>query len=75
MRKTHLVGLLLWRGGWLLIAGTALFEAARWALQFLELPAQLEIGIGFLAVGLLLVFVSLILERLQDARAEQGLQE
>lgn len=75
MRPTHLIGLLLWRGGLLLVGATALFEAVRLLLRFVDLPAQLEIGLGFLASGIVLVFLALVLERVRDYRAEGNLQE
>ena len=75
MRKTQLVGLLMWRGGLLLVVATVLFETARWLLKFVDLPPQLEIGGGMLIAGLILVFLSLVLERHQDYRAEGELRE
>lgn len=75
MRPIHLLGLLLWRGGLLLAGGWVLYEAARLLLRFIRLPAQLEIGLGLLVAGLAMVLLSLILERIQDIRAERELQK
>lgn len=75
MRRTQLVGLLLWRGGLLLVAVTVLFEAARWLFRFIELPPQLEVGFGLVAVGVGFIFASLVLERVQDHKAEGDLRE
>ena len=75
MRPIHMVGLLLWRGGTLLIGGAVLIYAARWVLRFVDLPVQLEVGVGLGLVGFALVFISLIMERVQDARAEKGARE
>ncbi len=52
-----------------------LFEAARWLLRFVDLPLQLEIGLGFLLAGVALVILSLILERVQDYHAEGDLRK
>ena len=73
MRPIHLVGLLLWRGGLLLIGVFALIYAVGWVLRFVELPLQIEIGIGLAIAGFALVMLSLILERYRDYRAEKGL--
>ncbi len=75
MRRIHVVGLLLWRGGLVLVAAVALFEAARWLLRFVDLPAQLEIGSGLVLAGMVLVLVSLVLERAREYRAEGDLRE
>ena len=75
MRRTQLIGLLLWRGGLLLASVTVLFESVRWLLKFIDLPLQLEVGLGLGAVGTGLVLVSLILERIQDRRTEGNLSE
>lgn len=73
VKSAQLVGLLLWRGGLLLIGAWALFEAARWFLRFVDLPLQLEIGLGLLIAGCALVVLSVILERIQDRRGEGDL--
>ena len=75
MRPIQLIGLLLWRGGLLLVAVTVLFEAIRWSLRFIDLPLQLEVGFGLGAAGALLVIASFIWERIQDRRAEGDLLE
>jgi hypothetical protein len=67
--------LLLWRGGLLVVAAAILFEAARLFLRFIKLPVQIEIGLGLGIAGAALVFVSLVLERLQDLRSEGNLRE
>lgn len=64
----HLVGLMLWRGGLMLAAAVAAYEVARIILAFLKVPEALKLGAGLVLSGLLLVFVSLILENRQDAR-------
>jgi len=75
MRRTLVIGLILWRGGLLLAGATLLFEAVRWVLRFIDLPAQIEIGLGCLLAGMALVLLSVILERIQDYRAEGRLRE
>ena len=71
MRKTHVVGLLLWRGGLLLAAGAALFQVCRLLLRFFSLPLVLEVGLGLVGTGLLLLLASVVLERVRDAREER----
>ena len=71
MKRIQVVGLLLWRGGLLLSSSWGLFRGARYALSRFVLPLQLEIGAACVLAGLGLVMLSLILERMQDARAEE----
>ena len=68
MKKTHLVGLVLWRGGVLLVAAYLGYWALRGILQITD--ARLELAVAVFFVGLLLVFGSVIVERVQDARSE-----
>ncbi len=75
MTRIQVVGLLLWRGGLLIVIGAVLFEMARLLLRFVALPLQLEIGFGLCAAGVVLVLLSLILERIQDLRTEGNLRE
>jgi predicted transporter len=69
MKPMHLVGLMLWRGGFLLAAAVAAYEIARIVLAFLDLPEALKLGGGLALSGLFLVLASLMLENRQDARA------
>ncbi len=66
-------GLLLWRTGLLLAGSYSFFRVARIALQYAELPLQLEIGVGLALAGAALVMASLVWERALDARAEGDL--
>lgn len=75
MRWTHLVGLALWRGGLLLVGGAALYEGAGFVLRFVDFPAQVEFGVGLGLAGAALVLLSLVLERVRDARHEGDLRE
>ena len=75
MRPIHVIGLLLWRGGLLLVGAVVLFEAVRWGLRFTELPLELELGLALLLAGMALVIVSVVLERVQDRREEGDLSE
>jgi len=75
MRASHLIGLLLWRGGLLLVAVYLFFTAAGYLLRFVDLPAQLEVGFGLAAAGMALIVISLIAERIQDRRVEGDLGE
>lgn len=67
--------MLLWRGGLLLLAGAAAVEIMRSLLRFIDIPGQVEIGAAFVLAGLALVIVSLIMERVEDARSEGYLRE
>ena len=75
MRRSHLVGLFLWRAGLLLVSSYSLFRVARYALKYVELPDQVELGAGIALTGAGLVLASFVLERAVDARAERGLSE
>ncbi len=75
MSPTQLVGFFLWRAGLLLVAGYSAFRAARLALRFIDLPSELEVGLGLVLAGAFLVLLSLVLERIVDAREERRLAE
>jgi hypothetical protein len=72
------VGFFLWRAGLLFSAGYVMWEGivrvARIVLR-LGIPVQLAVGVAFFATGFVLLFSSLILERVRDARAERGLKD
>lgn len=68
MRWTHLVGLTLWRGGVLLVGGYLAYQVLRTVLTFTD--TQLEVAVAVFLTGLLMVFVSLVVERIQDVQAE-----
>jgi hypothetical protein len=70
MKVIHVLGLVLWRGGILVVAAVLLYESVSWILRFVDLPVQLGVGLGLVTTGGLLVLVSLIAERVQDYRAE-----
>jgi len=73
MRVTQTLGLMLWRGGLLLAGGAALWEGLRYAMWFIDLPVQVEVGLGLLIAGALFVAGSLLAERFLDARTEGDL--
>lgn len=72
-KSTQLAGLLLWRFGLLLAGATGLYRATEFLMQFVDLPTQLEIGIGFVVCGAFLFAVSLVMERIVDMRSEGDL--
>ena len=74
-RSTQLAGLLLWRFGLLLAGATALYRTTRFLMTFIDLPTQLEIGIGLLICGAVLVMASLVMERIVDMRSEGDLRQ
>jgi branched-subunit amino acid ABC-type transport system permease component len=69
MRGTHLIGLALWRGGVLLVGGYLAYQVLRAILTFTD--AQLEVAVAVFLTGLIMVFLSLVVERVQDAKAER----
>jgi hypothetical protein len=72
------VGLLLWRGGVYFVAGYLVFVGSRWIIALLlqvGIPAPVLASVSLIAGGILLVLVSLIVERVQDARKESGLKD
>ena len=75
MRPVHRAGMLLWRGGLLVLAIAAAVEIMRSLLRFVDVPGQVELGMAFVLAGLALVIVSLIMERVKDARSEGYLRE
>ena len=74
-RSLQLAGLLMWRAGLLLAAGTAVYNGIKLALRFIDLPLQLEIGIGLVITGVVFVAFSFVMERLVDYRAERDLSK
>lgn len=72
-KSTQLVGLLLWRFGLLLASATGLYRVTKFLMRFVDLPAQLEIGIGLVVCGAFLFAVSLVMERIVDMRSEGDL--
>ena len=70
MRRTQMLGMLLWRGGLLLVASYSFFRIARLVLTYADIPTELEIGIGLALAGAGMVLASLVMERVEDARAE-----
>ncbi len=70
----QLAGLLLWRFGLLLAGATALYNGIKLLMRFIDLPLQLEIGIGLIIAGVAFVAASFIMERVVDYRAEGDLR-
>ena len=52
-----------------------LLEAARWALRFVQLPIVLEVAVGMILAGCVLVLASFVMERNQDRKREGDLLE
>ena len=70
MRPTQLVGLFLWRAGLLLASSYSLYRVSEIALEYVDLPAQVKVGVSLAAAGAMMVLGSLVAERVVDARAE-----
>lgn len=73
MRSVHLVGLLLWRGGHALFWAATLWYGARLFLRYFQVPREIEIGLGLIIAGVAMVLISLIAERIRDAKMEGDL--
>ena len=71
----QLSGFVLWRFGLALAASVGIYRAWRLVFQFVDLPVQLEIGIGMMMTGALFFFASLVLERVQAMKSEGDLRE
>lgn len=74
-KSTQLIGLFLWRFGLLLASATGLYRVTKFLMQFVDLPIQLEIGIGLVISGAVLFAASLIMERIVDLRSEGDLRQ
>lgn len=75
MRPLTVFGYLLWRGGLILAAGSALYLTYWWMLTAYEIPVTLKTGVTLAAVGLSSVVLSFVLERRRDSQLEQGWRE
>ncbi len=75
MSRIQLVGFVLWRCGLMLVSGYSTLRIARWALRQVDLPAQVDWGLGLAIAGAILVLGSLVAERVVDTRAERGLTD
>lgn len=69
MKPIHLLGLALWRGGWVLVVGYLAYQALRVVLRMTD--PQLELAVTVLLTGILLLFLSVLGERIEDAREER----
>ncbi len=71
--RIQVAGWLLWRGGLWFSAAAAVYYAVWWWVREVRLPSALKLGVALAVLGVLLVMISLILERIHDARAEGDL--
>lgn len=71
----QLTGFLLWRLGLLVASSVGGYRILRTIFQLIELPTQLEIGLGLVVAGSALFFISLIAERIVAMREEGDLQK
>ena len=74
-RPILIAGMLLWRGGLLLVLAYSSYRGMLELLRWVELPRQLEVGAALGLGGFLLVLASLVVERVKDARTEGDLGE
>ena len=75
MTRAQLVGFVPWRSGLLLVVGYSTLRIARYTLRYVDLPAQLDLGLGLTIAGAVLVMGSIVAERVVDARSEEGLTD
>ena len=73
MKKTQLLGLVLWRAGILIAGGYLLFLALRVILRITD--PMLEVGVTLVLAGGLFVLVSVIREQIEDARMARSYEE
>lgn len=74
-KSTQIFGLVLWRFGLLLAGATGLYRTTMFLMTFIDLPIQLEIGIGLIFCGVILFMGSLVMERVVDMRNEGDLRQ
>ena len=73
MERTRVVGFVLWRAGIFLIVGYSAFMSLRRLLAFAD--PQLEIAVSVALTGLVFLFLSVLTERIEDAKEEGSLSE
>lgn len=71
MRRLQTVGLLLWRSGLLLAWSAGAVILVRSLLTTLPLPRGIAVGLALCGAGVVLVFGSLVWERVADLRRER----
>ena len=69
MRWIHFVGLVLWRGGALLVGGYLAYQFLRFVLTITD--TQLESAVATFLTGLAMVAVSVLIEQIEDSRNER----
>lgn len=75
VKKAQILGLVLWRGGLLLVGASALYYGARQILQFVDLPLTLQVGGSLILAGLTLVLASMIMENVAESRSDASRRE
>ena len=73
MKKSQILGLVLWRAGILIVGGYSVFLALRYILRIAD--SVLEIGVSLVLAGALFVLVSVVREQIEDARRERSYEE
>ncbi len=78
--KIQTLAVILWRGGRLLAAATALGYGASWFLRRMwqfwpEVPAVVAYGLSLILAGAVLIIGALLCERIRDARRENWKDE
>jgi hypothetical protein len=69
MKWIHLVGLVLWRGGVLLVGGYLAYQVLRLVLTITD--PQLETAVAIFLTGLVMVALSVLIEQILDSRKER----
>ncbi len=68
----QLTGFLLWRFGILLAGATAIYRTVKFLLKLIDLPLQLETGIGLIIAGAVFFLASVLMEQVSDGRREKS---
>ena len=68
VKKTQVLGLLLWRGGSLFVGASAVYYATHQILLFVDIPATLRIGGSLVLSGVVMILVSMVMENYQESR-------
>ena len=73
MNKVQIAGLVLWRGGLVAVVGWAAWAVLKGVLSITD--SQLETAVAVSLTGVVLIFISIVVERVEDARQERELRE
>jgi len=70
MKQLNKIGLILMAGGVLLLAGFALYKIIEDTLYQANIPLVVILGVIGVVLGIIIIFISLIAERVKDKKEE-----